>query len=84
MRLILKDHVYTPSTLEIPAGKRIKLFIDNQDPMFEEFDSDDLSREKVIPGGKTGFVFIGPLKAGTYHFQGEFHAATAQGVVVVK
>ncbi len=82
--ITIKDHKFEPSTLEIPADQKVKLVIKNEDSSAEEFESHDLHREKVIPGHATGSVFVGPLKAGTYKFFGEFHPATAQGVLVVK
>jgi hypothetical protein len=82
--LTIKDHHFTPSEIKVPAGKKVKLTIDNQDATPEEFDSHDLNREKVIPGNGKGTVFIGPLNPGKYSFIGEFHAATAQGVVIAE
>ncbi|MDR3411647.1 MAG: cupredoxin domain-containing protein [Formivibrio sp.] len=82
--LTLKDHQFTPSTLEIPAGQKVKLTIKNQDKTAEEFESSDLHREKVIPAGKDGVVNIGPLKPGTYSFKGEYNPKTATGTIVVK
>ncbi len=82
--LTIKDHKFTPETLEIPAGQKVKITIDNQDPTAEEFESYELNREKVIQGNSKGIVFVGPLKAGRYPFFGEFNASTAQGAIVVK
>lgn len=82
--LTLKDHRFEPATIEIPAHKKVKLTIKNLDAVAEEFDSDDLHREKVIPAGREGVVFIGPLDPGTYKFKGEYNPATAVGSVVVK
>lgn len=83
-RLVIKNHRFEPSSLTVPAGKRVKLVIKNGDNTAEEFDSDDLHREKVISAGGQGSVYIGPLAAGTYKFMGEYHAATAQGRIVAK
>lgn len=80
--LVIKDHRFQPAELTIPAGKKIKLLIDNQDATPEEFDSFALNREKVITGNGKATLYIGPLDAGRYPFMGEFNAATAQGVVV--
>jgi hypothetical protein len=84
MTLVIKDHKFTPEQLKVPAGKKIKLLVDNQDPTIEEFDSHDLNREKVIPPKSKGVVYIGPLAPGKYTFVGEFNAATAQGVVIAE
>lgn len=82
--LMIKDHRFQPEQLTVPAGKRIKLIVDNQDATPEEFESHDLRREKVIPGNSKGTVWIGPLPAGKYGFYGEFHEATAKGQIVAQ
>ena len=82
--LTIENHKFTPDTLEIPANTKVRVVIRNKDTTPEEFDSDDLHREKLIPGGSEAVVFIGPLNPGTYAFMGEFHSATAKGKVVVK
>ncbi len=67
------------------AGKRIALNVYNQDASAEEFESHELNREKVIPGGQSLVVLIGPLTAGTtYPFFGDFHQDTAQGKLIAK
>jgi len=82
--LVIRDHLFFPATLEIPAGMKVRVMIDNQDPTPEEFDSKPLNREKVIPGKSKTVIFIGPLAPGQYEFTGEFYPKTAQGKVVVK
>jgi hypothetical protein len=82
--LVIKDHRFRPSELVLPAGKKIKLLIDNQDTTSEEFESHDLNREKVIAGKSTATIFVGPLTPGSYKFFGEFNEKTAQGVIVVR
>lgn len=82
--ITIKDHRFDPETVEVPAGKKVKLLIRNQDPGPEEFESYSLNREKVIAGNSEGVVFIGPLDPGIYDFFGEFHEDTAQGKIVAK
>lgn len=82
--LIIKDHKFTPATLEIPAGVKVKLLVKNQDVTPEEFESYELNREKVISGNSEAPVFIGPLQQGAYPFFGEFNQDTAQGKIIVK
>lgn len=82
--LVIKDHRFSPAEIRVPAGQKVKLTIDNQDPTSEEFESHELNREKVIPGNRKGVVFIGPLKPGKYPFFGEFNSKTAQGVVIAE
>jgi plastocyanin len=83
-RLVIKDHKFEPTELTVPAGQKIKLLVDNQDPTPEEFESNELNREKVVVGKSSITVFLGPLDAGRYPFFGDFHQETAQGVLIVK
>ena len=77
----LQNHRFTPSTITVPAGQKVRIVLINRDPATEEFDSHDLRVEEVVtPMGKISFT-IGPLQPGQYSFMGEFHAATAQGKV---
>ena len=82
--IIIKNHQFIPSQLIIPAGQKIKVTVDNQDPTAEEFESFDLNREKVVSGNKKIIVFIGPLQQGTYKYFGDFHQKTAHGVIVAQ
>jgi plastocyanin len=82
--LTIKDHQFQPTELTVPSGTKIKLQIENQDATPEEFDSYPLNREKVIAGHSTATIYIGPLTPGRYPFTGEFHATTAQGVIVAQ
>ncbi|MDP1952188.1 MAG: cupredoxin domain-containing protein [Betaproteobacteria bacterium] len=82
--LTIKDHRFEPAQLEVPAGKKLKLLVQNLDPTPEEFESHDLKREKINPGKSQALISIGPLKPGTYKFVGEYHESTAQGRIVAK
>jgi hypothetical protein len=82
--ITIKGHKFQPDTLEVPANRKVKLIVKNQDPTPEEFESYELNREKVIPGNAQATIFIGPLDPGTYPFFGEFNQATAQGKIIAK
>lgn len=84
IEIVIKDHLFFPAIVEVPAGQKVKLRIINQDPTPEEFESYELNREKVIAGNRQTVIFIGPLNPGEYPFFGEFYPKTAQGKVVVK
>lgn len=84
MELQIREHLFFPATLEVPAGVKIRLVIFNEDETPEEFESYELNREKVIPGKSRTVIFIGPLKPGEYPFFGEFYPKTAQGKVVAR
>lgn len=82
--IVIKDHQFSPSPLNIPAGKKIKLIVDNQDSTAEEFESFELNREKVVGPGKKIIIYVGPLKPGSYKYFGDFNPKTAQGVIVAQ
>jgi hypothetical protein len=82
--LTIKDHVWSPAEIHVPAGRRVILNVKNLDDTAEEFDSTALKVEKVIAGGGEGSVRIRALEPGRYEFMGEYHAATAQGVVIAE
>lgn len=80
--LTLRNHRFVPAQLTIPANTKVKLVVVNDDATPEEFESHELNREKIVTGKGRISVYIGPLKPGRYPFFGEFHAATAQGILV--
>jgi plastocyanin len=80
--LKIKDHLFQPSVLYVPAGEKVKLMVLNQDPSPEEFESFSLNREKVILGKGKATLFVGPLKPGEYQFFGEYNPDSAQGVLI--
>jgi plastocyanin len=82
--LQIKNHRFEPAELTVPAGKKIKLLVENLDATPEEFESHELNREKVIAGNSKATIYIGPLSPGKYPFFGEFNEATAQGIIVAK
>lgn len=79
----LKDHLFYPSKIEIPAHQKVKLIVHNLDPTPEEFDSFDLNRDKVVFAKRQAVIYVGPLQPGEYGFFGEYNPNTARGVVVV-
>ncbi len=83
-KLVIKDHRFQPAELNVPAGEKIKLVIENQDATPEEFESYSLNREKIVPGKGKIIVMVGPLKPGKYQFFGEFNMDTAQGVLIAQ
>jgi len=84
VKLTIKDHRFSPAEVRVPANQKVRLLVVNEDPTPEEFESHALNREKVIPGRSSATIFIGPLKPGRYDFVGEFHEATAKGVVIAE
>jgi len=82
--LIIKDHRFQPAEISIPAGKKVKFLVENQDATPEEFESHSLNREKVIAGKSKATIYIGPLAPGRYSLEGEFNPKTAQGVIIAQ
>lgn len=80
----LKDHKFTPTEIHVKANAMALLSVTNEDATVEEFDSDALKVEKIIPANSNGIVRLRPLAPGRYPFEGEYHADTAQGVVVAQ
>ena len=80
----IREHLFYPAELVIPADLKVKLIVVNLDPTPEEFESYELNREKVIMGGARATIFLGPLPPGVYPFFGEFNPKTAQGSVRVE
>jgi len=83
-QISIKNHRFEPVELTVPAGKKIKLIVNNQDATPEEFESYTLNREKIIRGNSSASIYIGPLEPGSYKYFGEFNKDTAQGVIVAK
>jgi len=82
--LVFHNHRFVPDRIQVPAGTKFQLKVQNTDDTADEFESVDLNREKLVAPGQTITVFLGPLPAGEYKFFGDFHQDTAQGVLVAK
>ncbi len=82
--LTLKDHKFTPVEIHVKANVPNVITMTNEDATAEEFDSTSLKVEKVVAGNSSGNVRLRPLSPGRYPFMGEFHSATAQGVVIAE
>lgn len=80
----IREHLFYPAELTIPAGQKVKLVVLNRDVTSEEFESFELNREKVIMGKRKAIIFIGPLRPGRYPYFGEFHPETAQGIIIAE
>jgi plastocyanin len=82
--LAIREHRFEPAELHVPAGRKIKLVVHNQDATPEEFESYELNREKVIAPGSKVSIYVGPLAPGRYPFFGEFHEKTARGAIIAE
>ena len=83
LELFLRDHRFEPAELHVPANTAFGITVKNEDPTAEEFESGAMGVEKVIPGGRSLQIRVRPLAPGRYEFEGEYHNATAKGVIIV-
>ncbi|MFZ1907749.1 MAG: cupredoxin domain-containing protein [Burkholderiales bacterium] len=81
-RLAIANREFAPRELSLPVGVKLKLEIRNDDTTPAEFESNDLSREVVVPGHAKVVIYLGPLEPGRYRFFNDFNPA-AEGWVVV-
>ena len=80
----LQNHRFTPDVIHVKANEPFAIHLFNKDATADEFDSASLKVEKVVSGNSDGMVRIRPLAPGKYPFMGEYHSATAQGVVIAQ
>jgi hypothetical protein len=81
--IAIRDNGFTPAEVPVPAGIKIELSITNEQKIAAEFESQALRREKVIPPGATGTVYVGPLQPGRYEFFDDFRPNN-RGFLVAK
>jgi hypothetical protein len=80
----LKNHKFSPSVIKVKANKPAMIILYNDDDSADEFDSSALKIERVVPGHNKGNIRLRALAPGKYPFMGEYHADTAQGVVIAE
>lgn len=79
-----QDGKLTPSRIEVPAERKIKLVLINAGKGALEFEHPDLHIEKVLAPGARSFVVIHKLRAGRYRFIDEYHPNTAYCEIIAK
>jgi hypothetical protein len=82
VNLVIEGHRFSPTEVTVPAGRKLRLVVENRDATPEEFESYALNREKIIAPGTKVTLFVGPLAPGRYAFFGDFNPATARGWLV--
>ena len=80
----LQNHKFSPAEIHVKANTPSVIALTNKDATAEEFDSSDLKVEKVVAGNSSGNVRLRALAPGKYHFMGEYHSETAQGLVIAQ
>lgn len=83
-QIVARDGRLSPERLQVPAGTRFKLALKNDGRAPVEFENLDLRVEKVLGPGASSFVVIRSLAPGSYKFVDEFHADTAQLILIAK
>lgn len=62
----VKDGHFIPADINVPAGEKIRLNVQNNDQDTVEFESYSMDREVKIKPGTTAEIYVGPLKPGSY------------------
>ncbi len=71
--ITIRGGKFVPSEVPVPAGRKLKIIVRNQNTTMSEFESSDFHREETVPPGGQITVFIDPLNAGSYEFFDDFH-----------
>jgi len=82
--ITIKNHVFDPAAITIPAGQKVKITVKNEDAEAAEFESFELNREKVVPANDAISVYIGPLDPGNYPFFNDFDPNKTKGKIIAK
>jgi hypothetical protein len=83
-KLVAKDGVFDPTTIEVAAGKKFKIELSNEGTGPMEFESKDLKQEKVLAKGAKSSIVVNALKPGTYTFFDEYKPNAPKGQIVAK
>jgi hypothetical protein len=84
LQLSIRDGVFSPQRLEVPAATRIKLVLKNEGPGPLEFENAEMNIEKVLAAGAESFVVLPRMKPGEYEFVDEYNIVTGVMTVIVK
>ncbi|MBS0557269.1 MAG: cupredoxin domain-containing protein [Proteobacteria bacterium] len=82
--LTIRNQMFEPAQLTVPANTKFKLLVKNADSTPSEFESTDMNREKIVLPNSTINVYIGPLDKGSYKFFDDFHQDTGKGVLIAE
>lgn len=82
--VVVRDGVFIPARIEVPAGRRIKLVLINEGPGPLELENDEMRIEKVLNAGARSFIVLPKLKPGEYDFVDEFNPITGELKVIAK
>lgn len=80
--LTINGQQFVPQDMAIASGVKQKVVIRNTGTIPAEFESNDLSREIIVPAHGEVTIYIGPLEAGRYQFFNDFNH-DMQGTITV-
>ena len=83
IKIEMRDGVFVPSVIEVPANTRFKLEIANTGKAPVEFESAELKREKAIAAGSTSSIVFRTVDPGSYPVFDDFHPE-AKATLVAK
>ncbi len=83
-KIELKNRTMVPNEIVVAPNTPFTIEVVNTDNTAEEFESNSLKIEKIIPPKRSAKFKVKPLAAGEYEIFGEFHMDTCQGKVIVK
>lgn len=84
IKIELKNRTMNPNVIEVAANTAFTIEVNNTDNTAEEFESNSLKIEKIIPPKRSAKFKVKPLSPGEYEIFGEFHMDTCQGKIIVK
>ncbi len=80
----LKNDVFTPAEVKIPANADVTLKFVNADAAAAEIESKDLKIEKVVAGNSEITVSVAPQEPGRYLFVNEYKEDTVFGHITAE
>jgi hypothetical protein len=83
-KIVFRDGKIEPREIIVPANTRLVLELVNQGTSPAEFESRELSKEKVLAPNSTSSLVIRRLDAGRYEFVDDFHPDAAPAVLIAQ
>ncbi len=83
--LAIRNHKFEPQEIRVPAGKRVSIYVTNEDPTPRGIrERDAQGREDHSRQVQKAWCASDRSPPGRYEFIGDFHADTAKGVVIAE
>ncbi len=83
-KIEFNDGKITPLEITVPAGQRITLELSNIGNTPAEFESRELSKEKVLAPKTQSTMILRTLDAGRYEFVDDFHPEAPPAIIIAK